>query len=58
MEMSLAKSSDVSLASDKHYQLEGEIMSHIRNMTLQGKAKLANGMAQHVANAEKEAKQK
>ncbi len=58
MEMALAKSSDVSRASEAHYQLENEINSHIRNMTLQGKRKLADRMADHVLMAEKEAKQK
>ena len=58
MEMSMAKSSDVSRASDAHYQLDNEISSHVRNMTLQGKRALADKMAQHVADAEKEAKAK
>lgn len=58
MEMSLAKSSDVSRASDAHYQLDSEIASHVRNMSLQGKRALADKMAGHVADAEKEAKQK
>jgi len=58
MEMSLAKSSDVSRASDAHYQLDNEISSHVRNMTLAGKRKLADQMANHVAAAEKEAKQR
>lgn len=58
MEMSLAKSSDVARASDAHYQLDNEINSHVRNMTLAGKRKLADKMAGHVSDAEKEARQK
>jgi len=57
MEMQMGKASDHQRAVDAHYQVESEIMSHVRNMTLQGKKKLADKMAQHTSEAEKAAKQ-
>lgn len=55
--LATATSQDVNRASSAHYSAENEIMDHVRNMTLQGKRKLAEKMGQHASDAEKEAKQ-
>lgn len=54
--LATATSAEVNRASNAHYVLETEIMDHIRNMTLQGKRALADKMAFHAGEAEKEAK--
>lgn len=60
MESKLAQatSAEVSRASNSHYNIESEIMDHVRNMSLQGKRALADKMAFHVADAEKNARSK
>lgn len=59
MEQKMASSTatDASRAMSQHYAAEGDIQDHVRNMTLAGKRKLAEKMAQHVKDAEAEAKQ-
>jgi hypothetical protein len=43
-------------ASTAHYDVENQIMDHVRGMTLAGKRTLAMKMSDHVNDAEKEAK--
>jgi hypothetical protein len=56
--LATATASEVGRASNAHYQVDQEIMDHVRNMSLQGKRKLADKMPFHAADAEKEAKTK
>jgi hypothetical protein len=43
---------DTNLAQQAHYAAEDRIMGHVKQMTLAGKQKLADNMAQHCASAE------
>jgi hypothetical protein len=56
MKMGSSTASEVSRANQQHYDVENEVMTHVRGMTLAGKKKLAEIMHEHVANAEKSAK--
>lgn len=47
---------DTQNASSAHYAAEDRIMGHVKTMTLAGKQKLADQMAQHCSDAEDAAK--
>lgn len=49
-------SQDTNNAAGAHYAAEDRIMGHVKTMTLAAKQKLADKMAQHVSDAEDEAK--
>lgn len=49
-------SQDTANAQNAHYDAENRIMGHVKTMTLAGKQKLADKMAQHVSDAEDESK--
>ncbi len=49
-------SQDTQNAASAHYAAEDRIMGHVKTMTLAGKQKLADKMAQHAQDAEDEAK--
>ena len=49
-------SQDASNAQNAHYDAENRIMGHVKTMTLAGKQKLADKMAQHCDDAEDAAK--
>jgi hypothetical protein len=47
---------DAQNTNQAHYAAEDRIMGNVRQMTLAGKQKLADNMAQHCADAEDSAK--
>ncbi len=47
---------DAQNAASAHYDAENRIMGHVKPMTLAGKQKLADNMAQHCSDAEDAAK--
>ncbi len=47
---------DAQNTASAHYAAEDRIMGHVRTMTLAGKQKLADKIAQHAQDAEDEAK--
>lgn len=49
-------SQDAQNTASAHYDTESRIMGHVRQMTLAGKQKLADQMAQHCSSAEDAAK--
>jgi hypothetical protein len=58
MEMKMGNSTveDARRASMAHYDVENQIMDHVKAMTLAGKRKLAENMGQHAQDDEKSAK--
>lgn len=47
---------DAQNTASAHYDAENRIMGHVKQMTLAGKQKLADQMAQHCSDAEDAAK--
>lgn len=47
---------DASNTTSAHWAAEDRIMGHVKTMTLAGKQKLADKIAQHASDAEDEAK--
>lgn len=45
-------SQDTANAQNAHYDAENRIMGHVKTMTLAGKQKLADKIAQHAQDAE------
>jgi len=56
MKMGQVTHGDAQKANNAHYDANNQIMEHVQPMTLAGKRKLLEKMAEHVKNAESEAK--